>query len=50
MAGRPMVKTPAPNGGVWGATLFELMLANKYFLMREIRKLTKCSENSSFDS
>ena len=30
MAGRPIGKTPTPNEGVRGATLFELMLVNKF--------------------
>ena len=45
MAGRPIGKSPTPNEGVQGATLFELMLVKINFLTRATRKLAKMQQN-----
>ena len=51
MAGRPIKKTPTPNGGVRGATLFELMLVKNKFPNASDKEISEnAAKLSSFDS
>ena len=51
MAGRPIGKSPTPNEGVQGATLFELMLVKNKFPNASDKEISaNAAKISSFDS